>query len=57
MSTIKGIIYVYDCRNPLKEVNKTVAGNTINDLWAEEHNLVAGCEDGTVRVFDVRKLI
>lgn len=57
MSTIKGQIYLYDCRNPLKEINKTRAGNTIHDLWAEEHQLVAACEDGGVRWFDVRKLI
>lgn len=57
VSTIKGYIHLYDCRNPLKEAAKTRAGNTIHKMWAEGHTLAAACEDGHVRVYDVRKLL
>lgn len=57
VSTIKGHIYLYDCRNPLKELQKVRAGNTIHKMWADKNMLAAACEDGHVRYYDVRKII
>lgn len=43
VSTIKGNIYMFDCRNPLNYSAKTRAGNTIHKLWADGYNLAAAC--------------
>lgn len=34
VSTIKGLVYIYDCRNPLKECGQVRAGNTIHKIWS-----------------------
>ncbi len=54
VSDIKGNIYLYDRRNPLQQIAKVKAGNTVHKLWASDSLLTAACEDGNLRAFDLK---
>lgn len=55
LSTFNGTIAVFDSRSPKDEL-KFSAGSTIHELVGyKDYGLLAGCEDGLIKYFDIRK--
>jgi len=52
---IEGEIRLFDRRSPMQQKFLLQAGNTVHKLWNEENLLIAACEDGCVRGWDLRK--
>lgn len=52
---IEGEIRLFDKRSPMQQKFLLKAGNTVHKLWNEDNLLLAACEDGCVRGWDLRK--
>ena len=50
-----GEIHLFDRRNPMEHKFVLKAGNSIHQLFYEDNVLLAACEDGCVRGWDLRK--
>ncbi len=57
VSDFSGHLYLFDKRSPLKAVATARAGNTVHSLNFRGSLLAAACEDGYVRVYDLKNLI
>ena len=57
ISDIEGNIHLLDYRTPLKVIAKLRAGNSIHALEAKGSSLLAACEDGNARMFDLSKVL
>ncbi len=55
ISDIQGEIHLFDKRTPLQPKHLLKAGNTVHQMFYDENNLFAACEDGCVRGWDLRK--
>jgi len=56
ISDLEGNIHLLDRRAPMNIIGKKKAGNSIHALESKGSLLYAACEDGYVRVFDVKNL-
>lgn len=52
---LEGNIYVIDRRNPIEIVKQFQAGNTVHKLYSHGSQIYAACEDGYLRVFNIKE--
>jgi hypothetical protein len=55
VSDIQGEIHLFDKRSPMEHKFLLKAGNTVHQMFYDDNVLLAACEDGCVRGWDLRK--
>lgn len=55
VSDIQGEIHLFDRRSPMEHKFLLKAGNTVHQMFYDDNVLLAACEDGCVRGWDLRK--